>query len=154
MKSKRHQIILSLINEEKIDTQENLQAALLKKGIKVTQATVSRDIRELSLIKTITPTGDYKYSVPSLKRSGMENGSDMVLGFITDSVKSVDYAGNTVVIKCYSGMAQAVCAKLDDSGIENVVGSLAGDDTIFLLMRSEKDADRLLRELNAIISAK
>ena len=83
MKSKRHQIILSLINEENIDTQENLQAALLKKGIKVTQATVSRDIRELSLIKTITPTGDYKYSVPSLKRSGMENGSDMVLGFIS-----------------------------------------------------------------------
>ncbi len=151
MKSKRQQMILKLVNEERIDTQESLQAALSAHGFNVTQATVSRDIKELSLIKTVAADGSYKYSIPSLKKSGMKGEVGEVLGLLNDSVLGVDYAGNTVVVKCHSGMAQAVCAKLDKTGIENVVGTLAGDDTIFILMRSESDAQRLLKELNSII---
>lgn len=154
MKSKRHQMILKLVSEENIDTQESLQAALADNGFNVTQATVSRDIKELSLIKTVSADGNYKYGIPSLKKSGMKDESGSVLGFISDSVLNVDYAGNTVVVKCHSGMAQAVCAKLDETGIENVVGTLAGDDTIFILMRTESDARRLLKELDSIIHSK
>jgi transcriptional regulator of arginine metabolism len=147
-------MIMKLVSEKCIDTQESLQAELAKKGFSVTQATVSRDIKELSLIKTIAPDGRYRYSIPSLKKSGMQEGGSAVLSFISESVSSVDYAGNTVVVKCHSGMAQAVCAKLDDTGLDNVVGTLAGDDTIFILMRTESDAQRLLKELNTILYSK
>lgn len=154
MKSQRQQIIMKLVSEENIDTQESLQAALAERGFKVTQATVSRDIKELSLIKTVAPDGSYRYSIPSLKKSGMQGERNPVLGFISDSVLAVDYAGNTVVVKCHVGMAQAVCAKLDSTEIENVVGTLAGDDTIFILMRTESDAQRLIKEFNSIIYSK
>ena len=154
MRSQRQQMIMKLVSEKHIDTQESLQAELAKKGFSVTQATVSRDIKELSLIKTIAPDGSYRYSIPSLKKSGMQEGGSAVLSFISESVSSVDYAGNTVVVKCLSGMAQAVCAKLDDTGLDNVVGTLAGDDTIFILMRTESDAQRLLKELNTILYSK
>lgn len=154
MKSQRQQIIMKLVSEENIDTQESLQAALAERGFKVTQATVSRDIKELSLIKTVAPDGSYRYSIPSLKKSGMQGERNPVLGFISDSVLAIDYAGNTVVVKCHVGMAQAVCAKLDSTEIENVVGTLAGDDTIFILMRTESDAQRLLKEFNSIIYSK
>ena len=154
MRSQRHQMIMKLVSEKCIDTQESLQAELAKKGFSVTQATVSRDIKELSLIKTIAPDGSYRYSIPALKKSGMQEGGSAVLSFISESVSSVDYAGNTVVVKCHSGMAQAVCAKLDDTGLDNVVGTLAGDDTIFILMRTESDAQRLLKELNTILYSK
>ena len=154
MKSQRQQIIMKLVSEENIDTQESLQAALAERGFKVTQATVSRDIKELSLIKTVAPDGSYRYSIPSLKKSGLQGERNPVLGFISDSVLAVDYAGNTVVVKCHVGMAQAVCAKLDSTEIENVVGTLAGDDTIFILMRTESDAQRLIKEFNSIIYSK
>ncbi len=151
MKSQRHQMIMKLVSEKHIDTQESLQDELAAHGFNVTQATVSRDIKELSLIKTISADGSYIYSIPSLRKSGMKQESSPVLSFISDSVLSVDYAGYTVVLKCQVGMAQAVCAKLDSTEIENVVGTLAGDDTIFILMRTENDAQRLLKELSSIV---
>lgn len=154
MRSQRHQMIMKLVSEKCIDTQESLQTELAKHGFNVTQATVSRDIKELSLIKTVASDGNYRYSIPSLKKSGMQEGGSAVLSFISESVSSVDFAGNTVVVKCHSGMAQAVCAKLDDTGLDNVVGTLAGDDTIFILMRTESDAQRLLKELNTILYSK
>ncbi len=154
MKSQRHQMIIKLVSEEKIDTQESLQAALAAHGFKVTQATVSRDIKDLSLIKVVLPDGSYKYRIPSLRKNGLKEENSAIMSFISDSVLSVDYAGNTVVVKCHSGMAQAVCAKLDRTKLENVVGTLAGDDTIFILMRTESDAQRLVKELNSIIYSK
>ncbi len=153
MKSQRHQMILKLVADGKIDTQESLQDELSKNGFIVTQATISRDIRELSIIKTVTPDGSYKYSIPSLKKAEIKNSGSVVLGLINDAVLNADYSGNTVVVKCHTGMAQAVCAKLDSTGIENVVGTLAGDDTIFILMRTENDAERLMKELNSILSS-
>lgn len=152
MKSQRHKLILQLVQKEFIDTQEALQKSLEKHGMSVTQATLSRDIKELSLIKSVTSTGEYKYTVPKLSREELSKDGGAAFNIISDAVVSVDYALNTVVVKCHEGMAQAVCAKLDRTGVENVVGTLAGDDTIFILMRTERDANRLVRELNSIIA--
>lgn len=150
MKSKRHELILRLVSENTIGTQEELQQLLSENGCSVTQATVSRDIKELALIKTCTASGKYKYSVPALKKSHIEQKDGMIMRILSDAVISVDYAINTVVVKCHTGMAQAVCAKLDNTALDNVVGTIAGDDTIFILMRTEKDASRLVKELGIV----
>ena len=151
MKNQRHELILRLVSENSISTQEELQRLLAENGCKVTQATVSRDINELALLKTCSSSGEYKYTVPKLTQNSFaDNGAFYSL--LTEGVVSVDYSMNTVVIKCHTGMAQAVCAKLDSMGVENVVGTLAGDDTIFILMRSERDAARLLKELELVIN--
>ncbi len=151
MKNQRQQLIMQIVKDENIGTQEELREALERHGLKVTQATVSRDIRELSLVKTIGSDGDYKYSLPSLKKDLSEQGNNKIFGIISDAVISVDYALNTVAVKCHTGMAQAVCAKLDKLGLENVVGTLAGDDTIFMLMRTEHDAKQMTDDLRSII---
>lgn len=153
MKSQRQQLILKIISEQNIDTQENLQKVLKEYGCICTQATVSRDIKELALIKTMTAAGDYKYSIPSFKKNSFDNKNDMIYTIITDSVIDVDYAVNTVVVKCKTGMAQAVCAKLDSTHIDSAVGTIAGDDTIFVLMRTERDALRLVKELSGILKS-
>ena len=142
MKTDRHELILKLVQERVIDTQESLRAALEENGMTVTQATLSRDIKELSLIKVSTELG------------GLDRGGSDTLRLLHSSVICVDHAMNTVVIKCHVGMAQAVCAKLDTTDIENSVGTIAGDDTIFMLMRTQKDAERLVRELNTILYSK
>lgn len=152
MKAKRQALILKIIDEKVINTQQDLQDELKKEGFDVTQATVSRDIKELALIKTISPAGDYMYSVPSLKKETLKRNSRMNNGIFANAVKSIDYSANTVVLKCHNGMAQAVCAMLDDATIDNVVGTLAGDDTIFILVRTERDAVRLVKELNTILT--
>lgn len=154
MKTDRHELILRLVQERVIDTQENLRAALEENGTTVTQATLSRDIKELSLIKVSDELGVSRYSVPRLSREGLDSGSSDTLRLLHSSVICVDHAINTVVIKCHVGMAQAVCAKLDNTNIENSVGTIAGDDTIFMLMRTQKDAERLVRELNTILYSK
>ena len=126
MKSKRHELILRLVSENTIGTQEELQQLLYENGCK------------------------YKYSVPALKKSHIEQKDGMIMRILSDAVISVDYAINTVVVKCHTGMAQAVCAKLDNTALDNVVGTIAGDDTIFILMRTEKDASRLVKELGIV----
>lgn len=153
MKEQRQQLILKIISEQNIDTQERLQSVLKERGCICTQATISRDIKELALIKTMTAAGDYKYSIPSFKRDNFNNKGDMIYTILYDSVVDVDYALNTVVIRCKTGMAQAVCAKLDDTNIDNAVGTIAGDDTVFVLMRTERDALRLVKELSGILKA-
>ncbi len=151
MKNKRQETILKLISEKNIGTQDELCEELAREGFSVTQATVSRDIKELALIK-IQTGGTVRYSVPSLKKETMTESGSLIFSMIFDSVRSVDYAMNTVVVKCKSGMAQAICAKLDTTELHNAVGTLAGDDTIFILMRTERDAERLVKELKNIIN--
>ncbi|MBR6102777.1 MAG: arginine repressor [Ruminococcus sp.] len=151
MKNKRQELIIRLVSENEISTQDELQRLLKENGCDVTQATVSRDINELSLIKVCTESGKYRYSVPNLGRFS-SGGNIAALSIITEGVISVDHAVNTVVVKCHIGMAQAVCAKLDRAEIENVVGTIAGDDTIFMLMRTERDAARLVKELETVIN--
>ncbi|MBQ8107942.1 MAG: arginine repressor [Ruminococcus sp.] len=149
-KAERHGLILRLVQEKAIDTQEKLQSELLEQGVRVTQATLSRDMKELALIKLSTDEG-YRYAAPKLSRAGLTPDSSQTFDLVKSAVVAVDSAMNTLVIKCHTGMAQAVCAKLDSTDIENAVGTIAGDDTIFMLMRTEKDAQRLVHELEVII---
>lgn len=154
MKASRQELILQLVRSRVIETQESLRAALEENGVTVTQATLSRDIKELSLIKVDGGTGVSRYDVPKLSRVGLDSDNSETMGLLRSEVVGVDFALNTVVVKCKGGMAQAVCAKLDSTEIENSVGTIAGEDTIFMLMRTQKDAERLVRELNAIINSK
>ncbi|XOQ44496.1 MAG: Arginine repressor [Clostridium sp.] len=148
MKERRHAKILELINKYFIDTQEELLRRLREEGFEVTQATVSRDIKELRLIKTLTANGKYRYTV------GQEESKELTTKFyslFSDAARSVNYAQNIVVVKCLTGMANAVCATMDSLQWENVVGTLAGDDTIFILTKDESSAQRLSSKLNEFI---
>ncbi len=148
MKTKRHNKILELISEQDISTQEDLLIYLRKSGFNVTQATVSRDIKELRLVKTMVSDGKYRYS-PAASDSSADVSTKYAV--FNQSAKSVDYANNIIVIKCYTGMANAACAVLDAMNHEGVVGSLAGDDTIFVLMRDEKSALSLVENIKKLI---
>ena len=112
MKAKRHAKILELIEEFDIDTQEELQDRLNQAGFTVTQATVSRDIKELRLIKTLSPNGNYRYTTHG-EKGGRVDLSFKFHAIFAEAVNSIDYAQNLVVIKCYTGMANAACAALD-----------------------------------------
>ena len=152
MKRNRHAKILELIQKYDIDTQEMLQTKLLELGFQVTQATVSRDIKELKLVKTLSDTGSYKYSLPPSLRD--KNPMSSLISLLSESVISVDNAMNTVIIKCHVGMANAVCAKLDNASFHNIVGTLAGDDTIFVLFKSEEEALDFVDKLNNLIKSR
>lgn len=152
MKAKRHAKILELISEYEIDTQEELLKLLKEQGFDVTQATVSRDIKELRLVKTLSRDGHYRYITGTKQAS-----NDMAFKFhsiFSESVNSVDCAGNIVVVKCYTGMANAACAALDSIHWNGVVGTLAGDDTIFVLIRNEQRAVELMGELKSLLNKK
>lgn len=149
MKSKRHTKILELITELEIDTQEELLGRLNENGFKVTQATVSRDIKELRLIKVQSAAGGYKYST-----NNSRDNVDMSFKFhavFSESVTAIDYAENMVVIRCYVGMANAACAALDSIHWEGVVGTIAGDDTIFCVMRTRADAMSFAEQLGKLL---
>ena len=137
MKKNRHEAILSLIAQQNIGTQEELMQKLNDLGYKVTQATVSRDIKYLKLIKTPVASGQYKYSYVN---NETEDFSGKYYSILSHSVTAVDYAGNMAVVKCYAGMANAACAAMDNLEIDNIVGTLAGDDTLFVLCRDEQSA--------------
>ena len=138
MKKNRHEAILNLISTEEISTQEELMQKLNELGYSVTQATVSRDIKYLKLIKIPGTSGQYKYSCVS---GDAEDFTGKYHSIISHAVNHVDFAGNIAVVKCFPGMANAACAAIDSLEIENVVGTLAGDDTIFVLCRNEESAD-------------
>ena len=149
MKKKRLELILKVIEAKDISTQEELLFELREHGLDVTQATVSRDIKELGLVKSMGRNGKYRYAVPKTA------GGEAVKNFhniIAPSVLWVDYAVNTVVIKCYAGMAQAVCAAIDTMDFSGVVGTLAGDDTIFVLCRSEQLAVEFMQSVKNMTS--
>lgn len=149
MKTRRHTKILELIKEYDIDTQEELLKYLKDAGFDVTQATVSRDIKELRLIKSLSANGKYKYS------TGTDSVSDMSSKFyslFSDSVLMVEAAQNIVVIKTIIGMAQAVCASMDTINWMGFVGTLAGDDTILIVCRTESIAQGTQDEFRKLIS--
>lgn len=150
MKKNRHKVILDLIKEYDIGTQEELLALLREKGFDVTQATVSRDVKELRLLKTLSSNGIYKYTVEQPRADDGYNGMLDVL--FQTSLTKVDYAGNICVIKCSPGLANAACATIDAMNIYDVVGTLAGDDTIFMLCRTPDEAANLAEMLNNMLS--
>ena len=137
MKLNRHTKILELIKQYPITTQEELLQKLEEEGYSVTQSTVSRDIKTLRLQKTHAVDGKYRYQAPDSQKTDIRNGFS---GIISGSVISVDLAQNIVVVKTYSGMASAACAAIDTMELPSVVGSLAGDDTIFIACTDESSA--------------
>ena len=148
MKDKRHKKILELIDNFNIETQDDLLSMLKECGFNVTQATVSRDIKDLRLVKTIDNTGKYKYTLDVNLSNGVTCNS--LKGF-SYSIKSIDSSGNMVVIKTLSGMAQAVCANIDSMDVNNMLGTIAGDDTIFILMRDQESLNKFIAETRKLL---
>ena len=148
MKTRRQAKILELIQRNDVETQEELPAYLVREGFQVTQATVSRDIRELKLTKIAMDNGKQKYAVITDADSGMMEKYARVLreGFI-----SMDLAKNIVVIKTVSGMAGAVCAAIDAMKFQEMVGSIAGDDTIICIIRDDEEAVKIMKKLRKIV---
>jgi len=150
MKYTRHAKILELIEKYPIETQEELAEKLREHGMDVTQATVSRDIKELRLIKVMSDDGTYRYA--SITRSE-SNISNKLLTVFTESFVSCDYANNIVVVKTLPGMAQAAASAVDALRWPEIVGTIAGDDTIMIVCRAEKIAEELVSKFNRMISA-
>lgn len=137
MKKKRHEEILNIISVNEVENQEMLCRLLAERGYKVTQATVSRDINELRLEKDISASGVSCYMKPHT--SGTVHFSNI----FRQSIVKIDYAGNIVCVKCHSGLANGVCATIDAMNLDYIVGTIAGDDTFFILVRTENDARKL-----------
>lgn len=151
MKSARHQAILQLIQQHPIDRQEELLRHLHAMGFEVTQATVSRDIRELRLVKASAGNGSYRYVASTAESGPKAHPSNRFETIFKESVVHVDYAGHMVLVKCFSGMANAACEVFDALHWDNVVGTLSGDDTFFVLMRTEEAAHNICKELKLYI---
>ena len=149
MKNDRQSKILEIIEREPIDTQEQPQQRLQEQGITCTQATISRDIKQLHLIKEPMGQGKYRYAV-SVQRNRL-NVADKLRTIFRESIVSVDYAQNIVVIKTMAGLANAAAAALDSMSIPYMVGSLAGDDTAMLVMRDTDSARSFCDEIHEML---
>ena len=145
MKNERQGKILEIIKLEPIETQEQLQQRLLDMGIVCTQATISRDIKQLHLIKEPIGQGKYRYAI-SIQRKRL-NIADKLRTILRESIVSMDHAQNLVVIKTMSGLASAAATALDSMRISGVVGSVAGDDTVLLVAHDTKTAQELCGEI-------
>jgi len=145
--NERREVILRIIADGPVYTQTELMLLLKKKGFEVTQATVSRDIRELKLIKKPDADGRSVYTAPAVQIPDVRNDHQKTFPSFGSAVLSVSSAGNIVVIKTSAGMAQAVCAEMDRTGWEGILGTIAGDDTIFAAAVSEGRAAQAAEEL-------
>lgn len=148
MKLNRHQKILELIKLYPINTQEELLEKLSSEGYIVTQSTVSRDIKSLRLQKSLSQDGKYRYSAPDTTKTEKKAGYS---GILSGSVISAEVALNLVVVKTYPGMASAACAAIDSMEFAGVVGSLAGDDTIFIACTNKDTAEEFVENLNKLL---
>lgn len=147
MKRLRQNQILELIEQYEIETQEDLCNRLLKAGFRVTQATISRDIRELALTKVAGKNGRPKYATMDYGGSNPPVYSERYARVLQDGMMSIAQADNLVVIKTVSGMAMAVAAAVDSMGIEEIVGSIAGDDTIMCAVRTAELVPAVIERL-------
>ena len=148
MKSQRQTRILELVAKYEIETQEEMMSRLQSEGFKVTQATVSRDLRELKLMKTLTARGTYRYSVNSGRQ---HTGNVKLNNAMVDSIIQVDYSLNNVVIKTYPGMAQAVASAVDALNMHSILGCVAGDDTIIIVTRSEESSKEIKEKITELM---
>ena len=157
MKSKRQEKILELIEKYDVETQEELAELLKKAGFVATQATVSRDIRELRLVKVSSGVRDgrqnkSKYAANSVRNELDTRFTEKFKSILSEMVIKISSAGHMVVLKTYAGMAQAACATIDSLELPDIIGSLAGDDTIFIVMATENDAMDFVKKLSKSIS--
>ena len=145
MKKIRQSVILELIAEQEIETQSQLLEALRERGVESTQATVSRDIRELRLVKEISSDGKYRY-IPA-GQGDASDSSQRLMELFREGCVGFDHAQHTVVIKTLPGLASAVCGAVDAMYDDNILGTVAGDDTGILVMRNAAAAERLCTQL-------
>ena len=148
MKVNRHQKIVELVNKYHIETQEELADLLRKEGFQITQATVSRDIRDLKLTKVQTDDGRQKYVVLKATENALR---DKYIRILKDGFVSMDMAQNILVVKTVSGMAMAVAAALDALRFPEIVGCIAGDDTIMVAVRTTEDTMALMEKIHVMI---
>ena len=146
MKSQRHFAIMDIISKERIVTQEELCEALKLRGFDVTQATVSRDIKELQLIK-IPDLEGYRYSLPD--NTALKNSYERMKRIFQDSVVNIDHSENIVVIKTLPGAAQSVASMIDTSGLNRIIGTVAGDDTILVVVKPVEAVQEVMAEFFA-----
>ena len=148
MKSVRHDLILDIIDKKDIETQEELAAELKAHGVKVTQATVSRDIKELRLLKVLSENGGYKYATAERAEKGM---SERFIRILTESVMSIESAMNLIVIKTISASAQAAAEAIDSLKWPELLGTIAGDNTILVIARSQEAVETVVSRFHALI---
>lgn len=149
MKNDRQRRILEIVEREPIDTQEQIQQRLQEQGITCTQATISRDIKQMHLVKEPMGQGRYRYTVSS-QRNRL-NVADKLRSIFRESIVSVDYAQNIVVIKTMPGLANAAAAALDSMSVPDMVGTLAGDDTAILVMKDIEAAKGFCDEIHEML---
>ncbi|MBP1906637.1 transcriptional regulator of arginine metabolism [Paenibacillus turicensis] len=149
MKGQRHIKIREIIANQEIETQDDLVASLRNAGFQVTQATVSRDIKELMLIKVPTDEGKYKYSMPTAQRY---NPVQKLQRALVDSFVSIDHTGNLVVIKCLPGTANSVAVLIDNMEWSDLLGTICGDDTILMICRNEEYSEFIINQIMGFIS--
>ena len=149
MKNKRQNKILELISEREIGTQEELAALLKEAGFRVTQATISRDIRELRITKMPIEKGRQRY-VSIQRDDPTDTDRERYKRILKDAIVSMDTAQNILVVRTNAGMAMAVAAAIDGIRFSSIVGSLAGDDTVFLAVKSKEEAEMILRRIETV----
>lgn len=149
MKTTRQERILAIIERENIETQNQLMDALAREGVKSTQATLSRDIRDLHLVKELAPDGSYRYAAGG--KDGSFDHNARLKKIFRESVVDYAVAQNLVVIKTLPGLAAAACSTLDGMSIPHLVGSLAGDDTAFLAMKDNAAAEHFCSEIEKML---
>ncbi|MBQ9760066.1 MAG: arginine repressor [Clostridia bacterium] len=146
MKRNRHEKLLELITQYEINTQDELIERLREHGFDVTQATVSRDIRELKILKMTTGKGSYRYVLPKQPETTVKFSSALI-----DSIISVEHACNNIVLKTYPGMAQAVAVGIDRMDLHQILGSVAGDDTIIIIVRDAEAATEIANRIHDLL---
>ena len=149
MKKERQGVILKIIAEKDVDTQNQLIIELKKEGIESTQATVSRDIKELHLVKELTSLGNYRYVASN--RADSQNHTARLKAIFKESVTSYANAQNIVIIKTLPGLAPAACEAIDAMGIKSLIGTIAGDNTSFLAMTDVLSAERFCKEIEDML---
>lgn len=149
MKNDRQKTILSIIAEESVETQEQLLSLLLERGIVATQATISRDIKQLHLVKSPAGQGKYRYAVSD--HGSKIHVADKLQTIFRESIVNVDYAQNLVVIHTMSGLANGAAAALDGMEIDQLIGTLAGDDTVLIIMRDNESAAELATSIRTML---
>ncbi len=150
MKSERHNRILELVAKYEIETQEDMMARLQSEGYRVTQATVSRDLKELKLTKALTANGTYRYCV---SQSRNHTGNVRINNAMADSILHVDYSMNNVVIKTYPGLAQAVASSIDAMNMHSILGCVAGDDTIIIVSRDVESSAQISKRIRELMKS-
>ena len=150
MKAQRHARILELVSKHEIETQEDMMSRLQAEGFKVTQAPVSRDLKELKLTKIPTARGTYRYSANNVRYHA---GSVKLNNAMVDSIVQVDYSMNNVVIKTYPGLAQAVASAIDAMNMHSILGCVAGDDTIIIVSRNEESSAQISEKIRELMKA-